>query len=108
VTRELSKAEQVKAERDESLSALRVDAALTRARIVEDIDALEDKLSVENIRAEAKQAIVETVRESAADARDSALRAVKLAAVIVRRNPAAFITLGVLSIGFIAWRARRA
>lgn len=92
---------------ESSTSELRARVALTRERVVDDLEALGDKLSADNIKAEAKQAIVSTVHDGLTEVRARVARAASVVSFVVRRHP---VPVGLLAVvlGLSLWRARRA
>jgi hypothetical protein len=82
---------------------LAADVAITRARLASDVEALGAKLDPENLKLEAKQAVTRTVVRQSARLGNAALAIARS----VRRHPIP-LTLGLLGLGVLVWRVRRA
>jgi hypothetical protein len=98
----------LQADEEKSTNELRAEVDVTREMVVEDIEALGDKLSAENIKAEAKQAVVRSVRENVDEAKNAVARAGAILRFVVRRHPVPVAVVAAAAVGVLVWRARRA
>jgi hypothetical protein len=90
-----------------SRRALEAEAAISRARVADDILALSHKLAPQNLKSEARQAIVKSVERRVFDAEQSVSR---LGAAIQRgfaKHPVPVTLAVLLGVGALIWRARR-
>jgi len=101
-----------------STDDLRAEIAVTRALVATDINALQAKLSPENIKAEAKhaavhikdeakEALVENLRERVEPMRHAASQFVQVVRHLVQRHPIPMAIVG-LGLGYLIFRPRRA
>lgn len=88
-------------------AALAAGAAITRARVADDVEALADKLSPENLVAEAKHKVTRGIQRQAARSREAVFRVAQAAARSALRHPIP-LALSVVAIFAWVWRARRA
>jgi ElaB/YqjD/DUF883 family membrane-anchored ribosome-binding protein len=92
---------------NESTEALRADIDETRERLSSDIDALGNKLSPQNIKAEAKQAIKQTFHHGADQVRETVSTAGGSLLTAVKENPLPVALIGV-GIGWLVLNLRNA
>lgn len=88
-------------------AALRADIGDTRERLSADLDALGTKLSPENIKAEAKQAIKQTFHDGAEHVRESVGSAGVNLVALAKENPLPVALIGV-GVGWLVWNLRAA
>lgn len=86
---------------------LKAEAAISRARVANDLEALSYKLSPQNLKSEARQAIVKSVERRVSRAEGGFLRLRSLIKRTVTAHPLPFVAIVGLGVGFWAWRARR-
>ena len=94
-------------ERGADTGALRAEIDETRERLSADVDALGNKLSPENIKAEAKQAVKRSVQRGAEQVREGVSSAGAGLMDAVKENPIPVALIGV-GIGWLVWNARAA
>lgn len=82
-------------EGNESADELRAGIGETRERLSADIDALGNKLSPENIKTEAKQAIKQTIHQGADQVRESVSSAGLSLVTLAKQNPLPLALMGV-------------
>ena len=87
---------------------LKAEAAISRARVADDLEALTHKLSPQNLKSEARQAIVKSVERRVSGAENRLSRLTSTLKRRVTEHPLPFVALVGLGIGLLAWRARRA
>lgn len=87
---------------------LKAEAAISRARVADDLEALSYKLSPQNLKSEARQAIVKSVERRVSVAENRFARLTSLLKRSVTEHPVPFVAVMGLGIGLLAWRARRA
>jgi hypothetical protein len=91
-----------------SRAALEAEAAISRARLADDIQALSHKLAPQNLKSEARQAIVKSVERRVFDAEARVSRFGAALQRSVARHPVPVAVAVLLGIGALIWRARRA
>jgi hypothetical protein len=90
---------------DKSSDDLRADVERTRERLSQDVDALGAKLSPQNVKAEAKQAVKRTVRRGTNELRDGVNSATESVSSFVGQNPLPLALIGV-GVGWLLWNTR--
>jgi len=103
----MKQSEENENESSEKAEALRADIDETRERLSADFDALGSKLSPDNIKAEAKQAIKQTIHEGADQVKET-VGSAGLSIVSVVKENAVPITLIGLGIGWLVVSLRSA
>ncbi len=86
--------------------ALRADLEQTRERVSQDVEALGAKLSPDNLKAEAKQAVSRTVRRGTDRLRDGVDSAQGSILEFCRENPVPLSLIGA-GIGLLFWNSRK-
>lgn len=94
-------------ERGAESGVLRAEIDETRERLSADVDALGNKLSPENIKAEAKQAVKKTVQRGAEQVREGVSSAGAGLMDAVKANPIPVALIGV-GLGWLVWNVRAA
>ncbi len=90
-----------------SKSWLKAEAAISRARVADDLEALTYKLSPQNLKSEARQAIVKSVERRVSRAEGGLSRLMAVVTRAVSRHPLPVVAVVGVGIGAWIWRARR-
>jgi ElaB/YqjD/DUF883 family membrane-anchored ribosome-binding protein len=105
--------DELKSDSDDSLEELRVEAEIQRERVAQDLSTLSRKVSPENVKLEAKQAVKQAGQSAAASVREGvdgmtqASRRIGSGALdVVRDNPVPVAMIG-LGLGMLLYSSRR-
>lgn len=92
-------------EHERNAASLRAEIEDTRERFSADVDALGAKISPQNMKAEAKQAIKNTVQRGATQVRDGVSSAGSNLLSVVKENPVPLALIGA-GLGLLVWSLR--